>query len=169
MNALDLFDLREARRDGFLLRRLAIDDLPEVLRIELGAFQNPWSEELIRRELENEWSTILVACDSSLPGSPIAGFVIFWAVHDEIHVLNVAVDPTRRRRGVARALLGEMLSRARERGASLATLEVRTGNGPALGLYESLGFRRIGVRPRYYADNDEDAVVMVLPLTGEPG
>ena len=167
MIAVGLFDDREVRRDGFVLRRMALDDLAEVLRIELCAFQSPWSEELIRRELGNEWSTILVARDPSLPGTPIAGFVIFWVVHDEIHVLNVAVDPALRRRGVARALLAETLSRARERGASLATLEVRKGNVPALGLYESLGFRRVGVRPRYYADNNEDAVVMVLPLAGD--
>ena len=149
-----------------MLRRLVTDDLPDVLRIEATAFQNPWSEELIRRELANEWSTILVARDPSLPGTPIAGFVIFWVVHDEIHVLNVAVDPALRRRGVATALLSETLARAKEKGAALATLEVRRGNVPALGLYESLGFRRVGLRPRYYADNGEDAVVMVLPLAG---
>lgn len=167
MTAHALFDDREARRDGFVLRRMALEELDEVVRIELQAFQGPWSAELIRRELSNEWSTILVARDPSLPGLPIAGFVIFWVVHDEIHVLNVAVDPTRRRRGVARALLAEVLSRARERGAALAQLEVRRGNVPALALYESLGFRRVGVRPRYYADNHEDAVVMTLALADE--
>lgn len=164
MTPLALFDDREVARDGFLLRRMAPAELPDVLRIELSAFRSPWSAELIRRELENEWSTILVARDASRPGNPLVGFVIFWVVHDEIHVLNVAVDPPERRRGVARALLAETLARAREKGAALATLEVRKGNVPALGLYEALGFRRVGVRPRYYADDGEDAVVMVLPL-----
>lgn len=166
MTPHDLFDDAVVERDGFSLRRMDLADLAAVLRIEASAFQSPWSEELIRRELGNEWSTILVARDPALPGAPVAGFVIFWVVHDEIHVLNVAVDPALRRRGVARALLAETLGRAKEKGASLATLEVRRGNAPALGLYESLGFRRVGLRPRYYADNDEDAVVMVLPLAG---
>lgn len=166
MTPADLFDDREVERDGFRLRRMATDDLEDVLRIERQAFQSPWSADLIRRELENEWSTILVARDPARPGAPLVGFVIFWVVHDEIHVLNVAVDPPERRRGIARALLAETLGRAREKGAALATLEVRRGNAPALGLYESLGFQRVGVRPRYYADNDEDAVVMILQLAG---
>ena len=85
-------------------------------------------------------------------------------VHDELHVLNVAVASEERRRGVARALLEEMTERGRLGGAVLATLEVRRSNRPAIRLYESLGYRQVGVRPNYYVDEGEDAIVMNADL-----
>lgn len=142
---------------------MVADDLPPVMEVEKRAFKSPWSEDLIRRELTHEWSTILLAEDP-LDDGRILGFVIFWVVHDEIHILNVAVDPAHRRRGVARALLDELFRRAREAKLALATLEVRISNDAAIRLYEGLGFRRVGIRKGYYVDEDEDAVVMVLDL-----
>ena len=77
-------------------------------------------------------------------------------------MLNVATAPQHRRRGVARAVMEELLARGRHRRCSLATLEVRRSNEAAIGLYRSLGFRSVGVRPNYYVDEKEDALVMVL-------
>lgn len=148
----------------YRLRRMVVDDLETVMAIEGRAFKHPWSAELFRRELQHDWSTILVAERPDPRGPAMVGFIIFWLVHDEIHVLNVATDPPARRGGVARALLAECMERGRARGARLATLEVRRSNVGAIRLYESFGFRSVGVRPNYYADEGEDAIVMLLDL-----
>ncbi|MBI5547145.1 MAG: ribosomal protein S18-alanine N-acetyltransferase [Deltaproteobacteria bacterium] len=136
-------------------------DLEPVMAVERRAFKHPWSEELFRRELEHEWSTILVA---EKPGPCIVGFIIYWSVHDELHILNVATEPAERRQGIARCLLTECVARGRTKGAALATLEVRKSNVAAIKLYETFGFRSVGIRPNYYADEGEDAIVMLMDL-----
>ncbi|BDG08058.1 ribosomal protein S18-alanine N-acetyltransferase [Anaeromyxobacter paludicola] len=152
----------------FLFRRMVEDDLDRVMEIELQAFSHPWSAELFRRELTHPWSTVLLATEPRPAPEgrreQLLGFVIYWLVHDELHVLNVAVAGEERRRGVARALLEEMSARGRLAGAVLATLEVRRSNRPAIALYESLGYRRVGLRPNYYVDEGEDAIVMNADL-----
>jgi [ribosomal protein S18]-alanine N-acetyltransferase len=140
-------------------------DLPRVLEIEQVAFRNPWSAELLRRELGHDWSTILVAEEPGPRGQvTLVGFVIFWIVHDELHVLNVATAPEHRNRGVARRVLEAALDQGRRQQCTLATLEVRRSNAAALGLYRDFGFRPVGIRPNYYVDEGEDAIVMVLDL-----
>ncbi len=147
------------------VRRMRREDLDAVMAIEKMALPNPWSAELFRREMSHDWSSILVAEGEDARGqSMMMGFIIFWLVHDEVHVLNVAVDPTFRRRGVARALLAEAVARARDARAVLATLEVRRSNAAAINLYRLFGFRAVGVRSNYYADDGEDAFVMVMNL-----
>jgi [ribosomal protein S18]-alanine N-acetyltransferase len=147
------------------IRRMTIDDLPEVSAIEQVAFRNPWSTELLRRELSHEASTILLAEELFADGGRVLlGFSIFWLVHRELHILNIATAPAHRRRGVANSLLAATLDRARERGCLLATLEVRRSNEAALSLYRGFGFRAVGIRPNYYSDEGEDAIVMVLDL-----
>ena len=141
-------------------RRMRESDLPRVMEIERAAFSHPWSEDLVRRELSHEFSTVLLATGPPAAGEGVLGFAIVWLVHDELHVLNVAVAPEARRRGVARALLAEVEGRALDDGAARATLEVRRSNTPAIELYRSLGYVEVGVRPRYYAEDGEDAIVM---------
>jgi [ribosomal protein S18]-alanine N-acetyltransferase len=143
------------------IRRMHEADLPAVLELQARCFAHPWSADLVKRELTHEWSTVLVAEDG---GTSLVGFLIFWLVHDEVHILNVGTDPTHRRRGVARALLSETILRGRARGCSVATLEVRRSNTPAINLYKAFGFRPVGVRPNYYAEEKEDAIVMVADL-----
>jgi len=145
------------------------DDLDEVMVIERAAFLHPWSPELFRRELEHDWSTILVAVEpltsASGKGSErIIAFLIFWLVHDEVHILNVAVLPEYRRKGIARLLMSETEKRASAASAALMTLEVRRSNVAALDLYREFDYRAVGVRPNYYADEGEDAIVMVKEL-----
>ncbi|MFN7131586.1 MAG: ribosomal protein S18-alanine N-acetyltransferase [Myxococcales bacterium] len=149
----------------YQLRRMVAEDLEVVMDIERKGFRNPWSRDLLRRELTHDWSTILVAEDETGDGRiVIVGFVIYWLVHNEVHILNIATDPDRLRCGVARTLMSECLARGRRAGATLATLEVRRTNVPAINLYQSFGFRSVGIRPNYYADEGEDAIVMVLDL-----
>lgn len=152
------------RAAAFRFRPMRPPDLDRVMAINSQSFEHPWSADLMRRELFHEWSTILLAVEQGPASEGVLGFIVFWVVHDEVHVLNVAVAAEHRRRGVARALMGEAALRGRARGARLVTLEVRRSNGPALALYRALGYREVAVRPRYYAEEGEDAIVMELAL-----
>ena len=146
------------------LRPMTLEDLDAVLDIEQRAHVSPWSHELMRRELDHAWATILL-CEAPSPGGPrIVGYIVYWLVHDEVHVLNVATDPDFRRRGVGALLLVAAERTGASRGALVSTLEVRRSNEAAIGLYRKLGYRQVGVRPRYYRENDEDALVMVKDL-----
>lgn len=150
---------------GFRIRPMTEEDLPPVLEIEKIAFKHPWSPELLKRELTHDWSTILLCEERQADGTyRILGFAIFWLVHDELHILNVATDPSQRRRGVARVVMDAAIARAKEHKCTLATLEVRRSNEAALNLYKDLGFRPVGIRPNYYVDEAEDAIVMVKDL-----
>jgi ribosomal-protein-alanine N-acetyltransferase len=131
-------------------------DLPRIMEIERAAFSHPWTEDLVRRELAHDFSTVLLATEG--PEGRVAGFAITWLVHDELHVLNVAVAPEARRRGVAHAVLDEAEERGRAQGAVKVMLEVRTGNAPAIALYRARGYREVARRPRYNPDG-EDALV----------
>ncbi len=145
-------------------RRVRPEDLTRVVEIEKDGFRHPWSRELLERELEHAWSTVLLAVDDHRGAERILGFVVFWLVHDELHILNIATAVEARRHGIGRALMLEAAASAKGRGAVLSTLEVRRSNLSALGLYVSLGYRQVGIRPNYYADEGEDAIVMVKDL-----
>jgi len=147
---------------GLAFRRMREGDLPRVMEIERAAFSHPWSEELVRRELGHEFSTVLLATGGAAGG--VLGFAVVWLVHDELHVLNVATAPEARRRGVGRALMEEVHALGRARACRLATLEVRRSNAAAIALYQGLGYRQVGMRPRYYSEEDEDALLMSLDL-----
>jgi ribosomal-protein-alanine N-acetyltransferase len=147
-----------------VLRPMASEDLPEVLRIERLSQRHPWTEPLFARELVNPISRSVVVAREPVPGGPLSGFLVVWLVHDELHILNVATDPAERRRGLGRRLMheAEMLASPT---AVLSTLEVRRSNVPAIALYASLGYAHVGVRPRYYQEDGEDAFVMTKPLS----
>jgi ribosomal-protein-alanine N-acetyltransferase len=154
-----------AHAEKLTFRRAVIADLPRVMEIEKDGFNHPWSRDLIERELGHTWSQIWLACDGA-PAGPerILGYVVFWLVHDEVHVLNIATALEARRRGIGRALMEAASDAGRLRGARIATLEVRRSNVAAIELYRSLGYRQVGVRPRYYVEEGEDAIVMVKDL-----
>jgi ribosomal-protein-alanine N-acetyltransferase len=156
--------LPQDRPAPFTYRRMAVEDLDRIMEIEKDGFTHPWSADLLRREMMHDWSTILLATERRGLAEAILGFVVFWLVHDELHVLNIATALEARRRGVGWALMEEAATRARQAGAILATLEVRRSNQGAIALYRALGYRQVGVRPNYYADEGEDAIVMVLDL-----
>ena len=143
--------------DGLSLAPMTLDDLDEVLEIERVSFQTPWSRGAFRYELtQNRVARSLVV----RLGRQLAGYLCLWEIGHEIHVTNLAVHPSWRRRGIARALLGHVLDGARRDGMDLVFLEVRPTNHEALALYESFGFRVIGRRKGYYFDTGEDALVM---------
>ena len=137
-------------------------DVPTVAAIE-GPTR--MQEHQIRDELARPWSRMWVAREDDA----VAAYVVSWHVADELHVLNIATRADRRRRGAARALMDEVLAYARAKGVRHVLLEVRRSNAPAIALYRAVGFSVMGVRARYYPD-DEDAIEMVLlldPATGE--
>jgi ribosomal-protein-alanine N-acetyltransferase len=146
------------------MRRMVHADLPQVMEIEKDAFTNAWSEEMVRKELAQDWSTVYVVEETTPRGWLIRAFAIFWLVHDEIHVLNVATHRDHRRLGLGRYVMDEVVSFGRQHKCRIATLEVRRSNEAAIGLYKALGFRPVGMRPNYYSDNHEDGVVMVMDL-----
>lgn len=143
---------------------MTLADVPAVMEIEREAFSNPWSLEMVKKELTQEWSTVLLLEESTPWGWELRAFGIFWIVADEVHVLNVATHVASRRKGLGRRIMDEVIATARARRCRLATLEVRRSNVAAITLYTRVGFRTVGMRPKYYGDNQEDAVVMNMDL-----
>jgi len=136
------------------IRLLSYDDLPAVVAIERRAFPTPWSIAMFVLELSKPTGLCLAA----VAAGRIVGYTICSRYDAVWHVMNIAVAPEARRRGIARALLGELYARA---GADAQyTLEVRRSNHGAIELYETEGFRIAGMRRRYYQDNGEDALIM---------
>ena len=140
------------------------EDLDEVLAIERASFTMPWSRGAFLYEIQQNR---VARCRVMREGDAIVGYLCVWEIADEIHITNVAVHPTRRRQGIARALLGGVLAEARARDLRLIVLEVRPSNREAIGLYESFGFRVTGRRRGYYYDTGEDALVMETRLPAD--
>jgi ribosomal-protein-alanine N-acetyltransferase len=138
------------------IRRLAYSDLPAVISIERRSFPSPWSLAMFVLELSKPSGICLAASD----GDELLGYLVCSRYDQVWHLMNVAVVPERRRSGVARGLIRQLVE---EGGGRLPfTLEVRVSNRPAIAMYEQLGFHSAGVRPRYYRDNGEDALIMWL-------
>lgn len=140
-----------------MVQPMTIADLPDVQVIERVSFTTPWPANAYRQELEaNRLAHYLVA----RIGERIVAYGGIWLMVDEAHVTTFAVHPGYRRRGIGERLLLALLDLAIDRQAREATLEVRLSNLPARRLYEKYGFRPVGIRPRYYSDNQEDALIM---------
>jgi ribosomal-protein-alanine N-acetyltransferase len=140
------------------IRPLELDDVDPIAAIEREAMPAPWSPAMFAGEIAKPTSVCLGAWEGE-PESLIA-YVIVSRYVDAWHVMNLVVAPEHRRRGIAKALLDAVFARTQNAGRRGFTLEVRASNGPALELYEAMGFRAQGVRRGYYTDNREDAVIM---------
>jgi [ribosomal protein S18]-alanine N-acetyltransferase len=133
-------------------------DLDAVLAIEAESFTSPWTREMYVAELENVGVSFCYLARNE--SGDILGFCSFWRVLDELHINNLAVAPTYRRRGIGTELLTHVLNEGARLGAYRATLEVRRSNEVARHLYEHLGFATAGVRRAYYTNPVEDALVL---------
>jgi len=138
------------------VRRLAYSDLPAVISIERRSFPTPWSLAMFVLELSKPSGICLAACT----GEELHGYVVCSRYDQVWHLMNIAVAPEARGTGVAGMLLRRLFEEAG--GTRPFTLEVRVSNQGAIGMYERFGFRSAGVRPRYYHDNGEDALIMWL-------
>ncbi|MDY0096195.1 MAG: ribosomal protein S18-alanine N-acetyltransferase, partial [Candidatus Vecturithrix sp.] len=135
-------------------------DIEQIEAIEQRAYPFPWARNVLLEEIEGEsFSYVYVARLVTASGQPgaIIGYHFFWLISDEIHILNIAVDPEYQGCGLGTRLMQFAINFGKERGATCALLEVRVSNLPAQQLYAKLGFKRIGLRKRYYSDNKEDA------------
>lgn len=139
------------------------EDMDQVLAIEQASFSMPWSRNLFLSEFRSPGiSTLLVSFANAAPPRMVTGYIIYWLVEDEMHILNLAVDPPYRRHGIARRLVLDAIKRAYAKGARRAFLEVRASNTAAQKLYSHLGFTGSFVRRDYYDLPTEDAVIMTL-------
>ncbi len=150
------------------LRRLELGDLDAIEQIEQVSYPTPWSRSMFTTELAKPSSLSFGALDEE---ETLVGYLVLSRYVDAWHVMNVAVAPAWRRRGVATALLRRLLDETRHDAQRGYTLEVRVSNVSAISLYERFGFRPKGVRRGYYTDNREDALIMWRdpdPENGEP-
>lgn len=153
----------ETSKSTLVIRPMSLDDIQPVHAIDLLSFSMPWSERSYRFELtENRNSHVLVAESVTAQGREVVGMIVIWIILDEAHIATIATHPDYRGRKIGRKLLAHGLLAAYERGARLAYLEVRRSNLTAQNLYIKFGFYVAGERPRYYKDNNEDALLMTL-------
>ena len=138
------------------MERMTQAHVAQVAELEKLCFSDPWSEKSVASELNNALSLWLVAVD----GDTVAGYVGSQSVLGESDMMNVAVHPVFRRRGVGEALILELIAALKEQGNHCLSLEVRASNEPARNLYEKLGFRQVGLRPNYYRNPKEDACIL---------
>ena len=139
-------------------------DISEIIAIEGDSFPSPWSENIFRGEMKNPIARILVCRDQRLAGKTVAGYVVYWQVADEMQLHNIAVRKDQRKKRVASLLLREAIRASQLEGARSVTLEVRRSNLPAQNLYDKFGFSVKGVRPGYYSDTGEDALILWADL-----
>ena len=139
-------------------RRLELRDLGDIERIERRSYPTPWSRSMFASEIAKPSSICLGAFEAE--SGELLGYLIISRYVDAWHVMNVAVEPTYRRRGIATALLDRLFELTADDGRRGYTLEVRVSNDGAIKLYERAGFKPRGIRRGYYTDNREDALIM---------
>ena len=146
------------------IRDAVPDDVPGIAALERECFSLPWSEQIISLQLGGPGKVMLAAEENGC----LAGYMGLQYVLDEGYISNVCTAPEHRRRGVASALIDEMISRAAALELAFLSLEVRASNSPAIALYRGKGFVDVGVRPGYYEKPAEDAIIMNLYIRKEP-
>jgi [ribosomal protein S18]-alanine N-acetyltransferase len=136
-------------------------DLEQVVEIEKVSMPSPWSRELFEEELKRDVARYFV-----LEGEGrVAGYMGYWVAPQEAHIINLAIAPEFRGRGMGEKMVEYCMEFAAKQGARLATLEVRENNREAQRLYEKCGFRTVAIRKKYYSDNQEDAIVMIREIS----
>ncbi len=161
----------KVRRDGLTgrsidslrydVRPATLEDLNAILGIEQRSFSSPWPEFVLAEEIaKRSWSRVRAACTDET----VVGFMVYWTVVSELHLLNLAVHPRWRRSGIGTLLMTDLVETAQRESFEEIILEVRASNEHARALYHRFGFKALDVRRGYYTDTGEDAVVMALEL-----
>ena len=146
----------------YAIEPMKAGDLDAVMEIERLSFRCPWSRQVFLEEMARDFAHVDVVRDAAT--GEVVAFGNYWLVADEVHVLNIATHPQARRAGHASRMLAHMIDFARRELCRCVTLEVRRSNAVALRLYRRFAFRAVGVRPNSYAEDQEDAIVMILDL-----
>ncbi|MBI2082959.1 MAG: ribosomal protein S18-alanine N-acetyltransferase [Deltaproteobacteria bacterium] len=141
-----------------------VEDLEEILSIERVSFPNPYTLKLFQMELYLDIAHLLIAKKQGR----VVGYIDFWHVGPEIHLVNIAVHPEYRRHGIGESLMRTMVSYGEGNHVEEIYLDVRVSNKGAIALYEKYGFKTSSVRKAYYKDNNEDALVMRKGMGGRP-
>jgi [ribosomal protein S18]-alanine N-acetyltransferase len=143
----------------FIIRKMTLEDVPGVIDLDQKSFSLPWPERSFRFELTANPASRCWVADFD---GRIVGMVVVWLIIDEAHVATLATHPDFRRRGIGTKLLSHALRHMIDEGARSSFLEVRESNSSAQEMYRKFGYEASGRRPRYYKDNDEDAILMNL-------
>ncbi|GGE24115.1 ribosomal-protein-alanine acetyltransferase [Marinithermofilum abyssi] len=143
------------------IRPMTLEDIPAVMEVEHASFEAPWTRQAFHNELTyNQFAHYVVVEHEGR----VIGYCGMWLILDEAHITNIAIHPDYRGQRIGQDLLEFMMATARLAGAAGMTLEVRVSNKGAQHLYKKLGFRETGIRPRYYTNNQEDALIMWVTL-----
>jgi len=140
------------------------EDIIAIYEIEKACFFTPWGIDAFYEELMHDYSYLWVAKNAQT--EEVVGFICFWIIWGEMHILNLAVKPQLQGRGIGTLLFSKALELAKRNEVEWVRLEVRSSNLKAISFYEKFGFRKIGKRRYYYFDTGEDAIVMGLRLKG---
>ena len=138
------------------LEQMTSAHVAQIAQLEKLCFSDPWSENSVASELNNRLSLWLVAMD----GDTVAGYVGSQSVLNGADMMNIAVHPDYRRQNIGRTLVLALCDALREKGVQFLMLEVRQSNAPAISLYEQLGFEQVGLRPNYYRNPKENALIL---------
>lgn len=144
------------------IRRMTLDDIEQVVAIDQASFSLPWPERSFRYELTDNPSSRSWVAEAD---GRIVGMIVAWLLVDEAHIATIATHSDYRGRGIAKKLLTHALRKMADEGAVSSFLEVRESNAIAQEMYRKFGFDVSGRRPRYYKDNDEDAILMSAMLS----
>lgn len=144
-----------------VIRKMTLQDAPAVAQLEIACFSDPWSEKSIASEVDNPLSYWLVADDNGT----IAGYVGSQSVLDAADMMNLAVAPAYRRKGVGQNLVNALVEHLQDKQVIALLLEVRVSNEPAIALYEKMGFKQVGRRPKYYHNPRENALILRKELS----
>jgi ribosomal-protein-alanine N-acetyltransferase len=144
---------------NLLIRRMTVEDVPAAHAIDVLSFTLPWPERSFRFEVTDNPAA---RCWVAEMDGRVVGMLVLWLIVDEAHIASLATHPDFRRQGIAKQLLVTALDHAYIEGARSAFLEVRAGNETARSMYQKFGFEEVGLRERYYKDNNEDAILMTL-------
>ncbi len=153
---------------NFILRPMLSEDLDQVTAIEAASFISPWTRKAFLAEIVAPFARAFVVLDHRRGDVPVAGYLCFWEVAEDLHLLNVCVAPSYRGQGLGGRLMDFLSAWGNMRGKRKIQLEVRPDNHPALNLYKRFGFRQVGVRRGYYSDTGQDALLLDLILPGTP-
>ncbi|NMA67515.1 MAG: ribosomal protein S18-alanine N-acetyltransferase [Clostridiaceae bacterium] len=146
--------------DNSFIRFMEYNDLDTVLDLEYKCFEIPWTRNMFEDEFFNSNAVYFVAEEQG----KVCGYIGMWKIIDEGHITNLAVHPEFRGKGYGKRLMKSLISYSKKNGITAITLEVRVSNLVAISLYEGFGFTKAGLRKHYYANNNEDALIMWLYL-----
>ncbi len=139
------------------IEKMSKEDIDKVLIIERLSFPDPWPKSLFLDELKNPYSHTYLL---KIHDGQVIGYIIFWMIMDEGHILSMAIHPEHRNKGFGSLLLKFSLDYLIKNSGKVMTLEVRKSNVQAIALYKKFGFRIVGIRKNYYTNNREDALMM---------